>query len=189
MENPEIEQNRDRIQKVLTNLGIEHSMSAVDEWRKVLFHRGECRNIEEYIALLREVVQRGDEEKTPVERPNQAGKIIGKILLERKEKLQTEQQPPRTTSRNLSQEIEDAQERDPERVRRFQLWWDALIKLEKENESFDDPHHSRMRHFIGDDIRRGRIRDNSERYVQTRIAALQRYQDQKTKSQALAMSA
>ena len=113
MENPEIEQNRDRIQKVLTNLGIEHSMSAVDEWRKVLFHRGECRNIEEYIALLREVVQRGDEEKTPVERPNQAGKIIGKILLERKEKLQTEQQPPRTTSRNLSQEIEDASLGDP----------------------------------------------------------------------------
>ncbi len=192
MENQNIEKARNEIQRTLRGLGIESAMTFVDEWRDVLRDRGQCSNLQQAIELLRECVRRADDEKKPIQRPSESGKWIGLILKEREEKLQTEQQPPRTTSRNLSQEIEDAQERemrDPERVRRFQLWWDALIKLEKENESFDDPFHSRQRHFISDDIKRARIRDNSERYVQTRIAALQRYQDQKTKSQALAMSA
>jgi hypothetical protein len=74
-------------------------------------------------------------------------------------------------------EIIEAQERDmrdPVRVQRFQAAWDELIRLEKENGTFEDEFHTRRRHFMGDDLRRGRIRDISQTYVAVRTSVLKK---------------
>jgi hypothetical protein len=85
-------------------------------------------------------------------------------------------------------EIIEAQERDmrdPVRVQRFQAAWDELIRLEKENGTFSDEFHSRRRLFMEDDLRRGRIRDLSERYVSVRTAILKRQIEVKERAEAL----
>jgi hypothetical protein len=87
-----------------------------------------------------------------------------------------------------NQEIVEAQERDmrsPERVARFQAAWDELIRLEKTNGTFDDEFHAGRRKFMGDDLRRGRIRDLSERYVAVRSAVLKRQIEVKERASAL----
>ena len=64
--------------------------------------------------------------------------------------------------------------RNPEHIAQFLILWDRMIDLEKKNGSIDDQFQGRMRFYAAKDIERGRIRDNSERYVTGRISNLEK---------------
>jgi hypothetical protein len=182
MEN-RITESQAKIQRVLVGLGIESSMAVVDEWRTVLRERGKCGSLEEAVKLLRECIDRADVAKEPIQRPSQAGRWIGLILQERAEKQAKAARPPAT-----DQQISEYQERDmrdPVRIARFQASWDELIRLEKENGTFEDEFHTGRRKFMGNDLVIGRIRDLYERYVAVRTSVLKRQIEVRERAEAL----
>ena len=192
MEKSQIEESRLAFQRTLIGLGIEHSMSVVDEWRIVLRERGKCSSMQGAIDLLREIIHMADEEGEPVERPNQAGKWIGKILKQQREH-EEDAKPKPTTSKNLTEIANKAQEedmRDPERIKKLSERFDVLVSLEKENGTFDDGSvesvfHANRRKFAGQDLIDKRVRDCSERYVDTRIDILKKTIEAKNREHRL----
>lgn len=62
---------------------MEHSMTIVDEWREVLRVTGRCKNLQEAIELLLEIVHASEVGGDRIEKPKHSGKWISLVLTQR----------------------------------------------------------------------------------------------------------